>query len=194
MSSVKIDEVHVMIDFETLGLTSNTVVLSLGAQIFIPTISSHIAGVDFYEEATDVQYSRDVDPETAKWWRTQPPELIPKSTQKLNTLVNKFYTFLTHYIPTAYPEHELILWSNGTDFDIPILYSLYRQHELTPSWLYNNVRDYRTLRKMFPAVAAGKFLGTKHNAGDDAWNEAEHCRSILNHIDNVYEDAGVVRI
>lgn len=187
-------EVHVMIDFETLGLTPNSVVLSLGAQIFIPTITPHHNGVDFYEEANDLQYGRDVDPETAAWWVTQPAGLIPRSAQQLYKLVSKFHVFLTHYIPRAYPDHELILWSNGTDFDIPILYSLYKQHQMSPSWKYNNVRDYRTLRKMFPVVEAAPFVGRKHNAGDDAWNEANHCARLIATIDNIYEDAGITRL
>lgn len=183
-TSLKVSEVHVMIDFETLGLRPNANVRSLGAVVFTPELASRAERDDksFYAEITlDIpQKNRYIDLGTWKWWKTSAGTPMPDGTALLHEAINSFDAWLKHICPNS---NELILWSNGTDFDIPILYSLYHTFQLTPYWTYNNVRDYRTLRKLFPMMTSPEFIGTKHHAYDDAWNEANHCAEILSYIE-----------
>lgn len=179
-----ISEINVMIDFETLGLRPNANVRSLGAVVFTPELAARqsLDNLSFYSEiALDIpQNNRYIDLDTWKWWKEKAETEMPNGTVLLYEAVESFNTWLKYVCPEP---HNLILWSNGTDFDIPILYSLYDTFQLTPYWAYNNVKDYRTLRKLFPMVTSPEFIGTKHNAYDDAWNEANHCAKILHYIE-----------
>lgn len=75
------------------------------------------------------------------------------------------------------------LWSNGADFDIPIMLSLYQQLSLTPPWKFYNHRCFRTLKELHPvryAAAKKKFSNpTKHNALADAIWQAQVAVHIL---------------
>ena len=175
------NQVHVMIDFETLGLRPNANIRSLGAVVFSPYF---LPLEESFHQATNLdlpQYRRCIDPDTWAWWKQQEAEGNPMPTGQyyLQDVANNFRAWLHAQCPQ--PEN-LFIWSNGTDFDIPLLYSMFDDCNLTPNWNYNNVRDYRTLRKLFPNIAVPEFIGVKHVAVDDAWNEAKHCVEILNYV------------
>ena len=179
------NEIHVMIDFETLGLRPNANVRSIGAVMFSLQICTYDNGhaSNFYAEISldTPQAKRYIDLDTWRWWGEQAKlgNEMPDGTTILPTATQEFDRWLRRVAPDP---GKLILWSNGTDFDIPILYSIYDEADIKPYWSYNNVRDYRTLRKTFPHVEADPFKGVKHNAGYDAWNEAAHCVKILDYI------------
>jgi len=81
-----------------------------------------------------------------------------------------------------FKSYEVIAWANGTDFDISIIKDALKQCGFGTPWRYNNVRDYRTLAKLFPQIQRPTFVGEKHNALADAINQAEHLKLLLAHV------------
>jgi hypothetical protein len=71
------------------------------------------------------------------------------------------------------------VWANGTDFDIATLYDAYRNCGIAPAWRYSDVRDYRTVAKMFSGVVPRPENINPHNALFDARVQALHLSAIL---------------
>lgn len=168
--------VSVMLDIETLGLTPDSIILSIGAcAVEAPT------EVQFYQEVSiHGQCGRCVDLDTVKWWMNQdisPPMggIIPLP----NVLAN-----FTQWLQEAFVDKaELIVWANGTDFDISVLKDAYeRAYVGAVPWKYNNVRDYRTAYKLFSHIARPEFVGDRHNALADAVHQASHLALIMEHM------------
>lgn len=177
------NEVHVMVDLETLGLTPDSVILSLGAVEF-----SHntVDPVTYYRQCSiECQTNRRIDPSTLTWWIGQDHK-IPVGDYAVRDVIGYFNDWLQDVNPDG---RELIIWSNGTDFDIPLLYNVYKQIGLKPNWKYNSVRDYRTVSKLFSQVPKPEFVGQKHNALDDALNQARHLRLINDYLFRLVYDS-----
>lgn len=172
-----------VIDFETLGLTPDSVVLSVGIVCLEDPEDS------MYAEASPInQNDRRIDESTFLWWQEQKKAGIhyPSTTNTLFDLTNT----AAAYFDGISLDYEIQLWSQGTDFDIPIIYNLYRQWKFTPQWKYINVADIRTLRKMFPEIkgddsAYGQYH--KHHALGDALYEAELLRRLLTRIELLHK-------
>jgi DNA polymerase III epsilon subunit-like protein len=160
---------HIMIDLETLGLRPTSVVLSLGAVSFSP---SGIEKEYYAELGLQYQAYRTTDPSTIAWWATQGG--IP-SNGTVHPAVA--VTALEDLIEGE--QNTVRIWANGTDFDIPLLYSLAYEHNLAPAWKYSNVRDYRTVSRLFPGVPKDA-NPEAHNALSDARTQANHLIRILN--------------
>jgi len=63
---------HVMIDLETMGITPDSAVVSIGAVVFDPRFN-HVSSKTFYRELDWSDQRRFIDPETRKWWSTSTP-------------------------------------------------------------------------------------------------------------------------
>ena len=164
-------ETNVMIDFETYGVRPNAVILSLGMVVV------EDPKIFFYEAPSrEDQNHRSTDESTLAWWSTQTIS-PPRPTCSYNEFCDLVHNWLCSL------SGDIILWANGSDFDIPILNSVYKDSGRLSPWKYNNVRDYRTFRKVFYEVPVTPFQGTKHNALDDARNQAEHLKDILTYIE-----------
>lgn len=172
-------EANVMIDFETLGLKPNSVILSVGLCLVPPYTAVF---PEIYKEfnltaQTRFPYNRKIDDSTAAWWSIQ-PNCPDQGTEDLYQGMMEIHRHLHELSNT----HEVTLWANGSDFDIPILYNVFEGVGKVSPVPYNSVRDFRTLRKTFPEVKAPEFVGQKHHALDDAINQAAHLSLILAHI------------
>lgn len=170
-----IDAVHVMVDIETLGTTSEAVVMSIGACAGVLKPDG-MFGLTYYEEL-DVAFQanaldRVVDGATMAWWREQLNSgtkwpglgmLRPKDCKR---------TFEDWFSGVASSGANVYVWANGTDFDIGILKSLWG----TLPWKYNAVRDFRTLASLYPQFCANSIVS--HHALDDAvsqWKQLYTC-------------------
>lgn len=145
----------IMIDIETMALTPDALVLSIGAVAFIPRSACRSAEKelllipDFMDQ---VMRGRRIDPETQKWWGA--PEraaaadhwLAPTKTCSFHETLRA----LADFIRLEGPER---IWANGAVFDIGILEHMYRAAGLTIPWKYNMVRDSRTIRQEVPILS-----------------------------------------
>lgn len=197
---------NVMIDLETLGTRPGCAILSIGAARFN---SKHgIFGQLLYvvvngQSCFDVGLK--VEPETADWWESQGEEakavLDQAGSLKTSTPLAEALGLLRGFIwatdtghPDAAPGAPVMsdsrlaldtaqVWSNGADFDLPILSVAYQKAGFATSpWMPYSGRCHRTLKNLFPEVPAKKFQGVKHNAVSDAVAQAEHAVDILRHL------------
>lgn len=170
--NLKIDVAHgVMLDLETLGTAPGCVVLSIGA-------CTLDLKETFYEKmAVDdcVANGLEIDMETMAWWNKQSNEARLEAFSGIKGLVEvlgAFDDWLRKVKANA-------IWGNGADFDQPILLAAYKAASITPSgWPRYGNRCYRTVKTMFevPPIA---FIGTKHNALEDAIHQAKQLTATM---------------
>jgi len=161
----------IMIDCETLAITADACILSIGAVKFNQT---EICSDGFYQNVVAKnQLDRVIDPDTLAWWRKQPAaaqEALKPNQIDLNEALHKLGAFFDH------PNYKV--WSNGASFDIPMLSHAW-SHVLGTKlpWKFRNERCYRTMKNRPYAL---KWYGADaHNALDDAIAQTIHLQAIL---------------
>lgn len=163
---------NVMVDLETLGVSYNAVILSIGAVEFDETG----IGRKFYMNVNPqscVDAGLEINPDTVMWWMKQ----SEKARSAFNEKSNDLYDVLTVF--SSWFPKEACLWGNGATFDNVILTNAYRKIDIKQPWSYSKDRCYRTLKSLFPDVKPDEDVGTAHNALDDAIYQAQHAAKIL---------------
>lgn len=163
-----------MIDFETLGTGANAMVVSLGACIFNKDKGVHLKN-EWTFDLKHQQGNRSTCVDVISWWMKQSPAArkvfnLPGETLTLKEWFSDFVTWLA--INEIDPK-QLIIWSNGGDFDIPIYCDIVSQlgeKDPIPFW---NHRCFRTADAIFKLKEKHKRQGTFHNALDDSVYQAE---------------------
>lgn len=156
-----------MVDLETLAVSPNAVVLSLGAVHFDPYGESYDKSLYFKIDLDDQdKLGREIDPNTLDWWAKQDPAIMEEAFSLNNRIslidaMDQFHKFA--WGCDAF-------WSHGATFDIVILESIYRQLGKPLPWHYWTLRDTRTLFDigLDPEMPQGE----KHNALQDAIRQA----------------------
>jgi 3' exoribonuclease, RNase T-like len=173
----------IMIDLETLGTTSECVVVSLGAAAFnIETQKIESTFHMILELQDQLDRGRKIQADTLKFWFRQEDaakkifhEMAKQPTMVLNTFAN--------WIKTVAPNSkELKVWGNGSSFDISIMESMYQTYNIKTPWPYNGVMDLRTFRRFCANNDKIQNMGTKHNALDDATSQAEFVMKYLKYL------------
>ena len=158
---------HLMVDLETLAVSPNAVVLSLGAVHFNPYGNEHGDSIYFRIDLDDQDaLGREVDPNTITWWSSQPPEIMeeafsPDNRISLVDAIDQFHRFA--WGCSAF-------WSHGATFDLVILENIYRQLNKPLPWNYWQLRDTRTLFDLGHDPEMPQ--DSKHDALQDAIRQA----------------------
>jgi exodeoxyribonuclease VIII len=166
-------QINVMIDLETLGRSTNSVICSIGAVKF--TIEQGIIDT-FYctvDAADCKKYGLVVEQQVVNWWKKQPREtldLLTKDTLPLKEALTKFSIW--------YGTQSLPTWGNSVAFDNVILQSAYEAVEMNRPWKHWEDRCYRTMKNIIHIESAPR-EGTHHNALDDAIYQTKHLLKIL---------------
>ena len=164
----------VMIDLETLGTTADAVILSIGAVKF-NLESGDIDDKAFYASVSvesNLDMGRRISESTLNWWFDQTPEARQVFREPKQTLENSLRELIDWF------EHDQRrVWSNGADFDLPMLAHAFTQLGLTTPWQFWNSRCVRTYRAL-PAASSVPKLQNDHNALRDAVNQAKHVQAI----------------
>ena len=182
-----------MIDFETLSLKDNAVLLALGACTFDP-VTGDIEDTFYAPIDPRTQPGRDISASTVLWWMEQSGEArnaLVASTKAADTLesnppeegpeLDELYATAAHSIHNVsrafiawYEQQGDIegVWSNGA-VDHGWLSSMFEYSGLKNPVPYRLQRDFRTLKALNPTVKH-TFSGVAHNALDDAINQAAH--------------------
>ena len=169
---------HVMIDIETLGDVSNSVIVSIGAVRF--DLETGETGEEFYR-TIDIQSCLDnglkVTGGTIQWWMRNSKEsrkAIIDGGYDLEVVLDHFVQFL---------QTGDVLWSNGLRFDVAILEDAYQAIRSTIPWDFRNERDVRTLVSFAPeikSVVVNTWNKTLHNAIEDCKLQIKYCSAIYN--------------
>jgi hypothetical protein len=175
---------HVMIDLETLGTQPGSVILSIGAVIFDPTLpSDECMGETLYRVVSTtscIEHGLQTSQDTLDWWNKQSPEawaVIDQANDNSNPATFTLHhalSDLSDFLPAG-----VKVWSNGANFDQPLLDVAYDRVKLALPWKYWNSRCYRTVVALHPnekALRPATVLA--HNALEDAKWQATHMVNI----------------
>jgi len=133
---------HMMVDLETMAVSPDAVVLTLGAVHFNPYGNGYSDKLYLRFDLDDQdKLGREIDPNTLDWWAKQDPKVMeeafsPDDRIPLVDAMDQFHKFA--WGCTAF-------WAHGSLFDIAILENIYRQLVRTPPWQYWQIRDTRTI-------------------------------------------------
>lgn len=157
---------HLMIDIETLGVTPDAVILTIGAQGFCP-YTDRYTDATYYERLNlESQDNRHLDEGTLAWWGKQSADAQEEALGDGNRLDIKD---ALEKLGKVIWKHDEI-WVNGLSFDIPILEHAFKQCGLSVPFKYWKTSDTRTVYKLVPEL--GK-TGNNHNALADCVNQID---------------------
>ena len=163
---------HLMLDIETLGTKPGCIVLTLGAAKFDPLTGA--LGSTFYEAInfkSSVLAGLKCEPNTYAWWQKQSAESRKAAFAGETELRDAMSRFAKWAHTGGEPQHW---WSQGSDFDFPILEAAFRAVNMQAPWRYWAKRDTRTAYAIagFDSKEADKTRqGTYHNALDDSLHQ-----------------------
>jgi exodeoxyribonuclease VIII len=133
---------HLMIDMETLAVSPNSVVLTLGAVHFNPYGNGY---ADKLYMRIDIdrqnELGREIDPSNLDWWAKQDPKIVEEAFGLENRVpfeeaIDRFHKFAWGC---------KAFWSHGATFDLIIIENIYRQLNKPLPWNFWQLRDTRTL-------------------------------------------------
>lgn len=159
----------VMLDLETLGLRPGSCLLSIGAVVFDPVAYTLDRQGAFYHRLSVVPQEAAglaVDPATLKWWAQQSKEAYEAARDNAEEPENVFRDFCDWYKGVGGSR----IWSNGSNFDIPLLEEAMKTFHIQPPWHYQAPRDVRTICDL----AGGKVgdFGSPNPLAHDALQDA----------------------
>ncbi len=159
-----------MLDFETLGIRADSAIISMGAVKFDP-YGDYIDEEGFYASVSidsNTEAGRHISEATLLWWMQQSPaaqKVFSEPKIPLATALDELLAFFDH------PEYQV--WSNGADFDIPMLAHAYGTHGLETPWKFWNARCFRTIKSLESSKRAELITNPlAHNALADAHTQA----------------------
>ena len=171
-----------MIDLETMGISNNAPIMSIGACFFDPKTGE--IGNTFHEQVnleSANEYGATFDPSTIIWWMKQEDDARSKfynnhEAQSIHEVLTIFNEFITKTTNTRYVKP----WGNGATFDLGILSNAY--YGKTP-WMFYNERDVRTIVDLGQSIGFDPkrdmpFDGIKHDALADAIHQAKYVSAI----------------
>tara|TARA_R110000824_G_scaffold68916_1_gene177659 strand:- start:2181 stop:2720 length:540 start_codon:yes stop_codon:yes gene_type:complete len=170
-----------MLDLETLGTKTDSVILSIGAAAFNEDSITN----EFYTTInvqSCVEKGLKMYPDTVCWWAKQSDAAkkgVFESTTTLPSALSDFSLWVRSM--EADMLDSVRMWGNGEDFDNVILREAYLKVGVPPSripWHFSNNRSYRTLKNLVPYIYMDR-LGEHHNSLDDAKSQALHAIKLL---------------
>lgn len=190
--------IDIQIDFETLSLKDNAVLLALGACAFDPATGEIVS--EFYGCIDPrTQHGRDISASTVLWWMEQDEAARKKITQavkdadrladlELDTpeydeAANNAVIPINHVAMAfnawveSLGQDNIKCWSNGA-VDHAWLQSMFDYSGIQNPIKFWNQRDYRTIKGMYPEIKMEDY-GVAHNALDDAIKQTKHLCAIL---------------
>jgi hypothetical protein len=169
---------HVEIDLETLGTVPGSVILSIGAVKFDPARPYKDCVTEkFYcvvDQASCVARGMTISQDTLAWWKKQSPEarkVLAQSEdpEQADGLFDAL-TMLTEFIGKGAK-----IWSNGANFDQPLLAVAYDKCDMKLPWAYWDGMCHRTVVSLHKGEKALRDPDSgAHNALDDAEWQAKH--------------------
>ena len=159
---------NVMLDLETTGVSAGCCILSIGAC----ALDLHD---NFYVKVNLAScYERGLKdlPSTIAWWEKQDPVAKEEAFSGVDMLEIALINFSSWFNKVSRGKAKI--WGNGADFDLPILGAAYEACGMEKPWKPYNGRCFRTIKNLYPDVIPNAFRGIKHNAYEDAKNQAIH--------------------
>jgi len=170
----------IMLDLETLGTDSNSVVISISAVEFNRRTGKigreFEIGLDKFEQ---IEKGGVVDTATVEWWAEQSED----AKEEINRLHKQLVAIaLNQYADWVRQSTANTVWGNGATFDNVILENLFKRHGVnypTKFWDNRCVRTLCDLLRINPKKT--KFIGVKHRGIDDCKHQITYCMKGFKH-------------
>ena len=162
---------NIVIDIETLGNCSNSIIASIAAIKF--DIKTGETFDEFYK-VIDIQSCIDLGMKsmgsTILWWlqnsQESRNELCSKDSVSLQQALNDFSSFC---------DKEYFIWTESPRFDLGIMRDAYDNVRMNIPWDFRKERDIRTIVGLKPDIKDKyKNLGILHNPVDDCKREIKY--------------------
>lgn len=169
----------IMIDLETLSTQPDAAIISIGAVVF--DIKTGALSDTLYKTVGlfSQQHYGHISPETVAWWLQQ----SDAARQDVINIESNQYLYALNHVRQFIRRHsdeKTKLWSNGSSFDLVILRNAFQRHGMKVVWQYWQERDVRTIVDLARDITGIdpkqqiEFVGTEHNALDDAIHQAKY--------------------
>jgi len=171
------NDIHTMIDIETLDTTTNAIIVQIGMVLFNEDglIKTKVVNLDWKEQMTVDKRTMSAD--TLAWWIERP------NIQNIFT-----YNIDRHCLDLGLSKIVKecctadYFWSKGSfDYDIltDAFIGCHTCFENPYPWNYRNIRDYRTAKSIGEMMGITESNHNSHDALGDAVNQAENLLKIL---------------
>ena len=172
---------HVMVDIETMGTKSGSVILSIGAVQF--DLKTGETGKTFEINISmddSIKHGLKTDVSTIIWWMKQSDEARKRFTDRPGVgLIGALHMFSDFILKCGGEECEI--WGNSARFDLGLLQDAYNKIDTKIPWHYRNERCVRTLYSLYPAaMMLIEFEGTPHTPVDDCKHQIKCCSAVYN--------------
>jgi DNA polymerase III epsilon subunit-like protein len=176
---------HIMLDLETMGVSENSAIVSIGAYAFDFSVefrSDFHIGVDL---VSCEKAGLSVEADTVTWWLKQSPEAIGQLNILQKVSISDALVRFAHFIgmvDVIANGNPVYIWGNSSSFDNKILRNAYSKTKIPiPEFKDMDYRTIKTMSKQFglPDVETFREDGVKHDALSDAKTQAHHLISVL---------------
>lgn len=172
-----------MIDLETLGTVADAVILSIGAVKF-DLNSDSMDDAAFYASISldsNQEAGRKFSEDTVLWWLSQSEEARAVFHEPKQSLGGALEDFCLWFGDAKF------IWSNGADFDIPMINHALRSFGMDAPWDFWNARCVRTYKNL-PGTKDIKVAANplKHNALQDAITQVHLVQAIQRKLSAVH--------
>lgn len=167
------EEIHLMLDIETMGNKSNSVITQISAVEFdIKTGKTGREFNNFIDIQSCLDYGLNISGSTVDWWLRQ-----PKDAQEIytNSTKENIYDVLFELNNFIKSDKEYRVWGNSARFDCGILEDACIACGLNYPFKFWAELDLRTIVFLNPEIKYNsKFEGVQHNAIDDCKHQIKY--------------------
>lgn len=188
---------HIMVDIETMGSSDIAAILSIGAVSF--NYDNKDNWKEFYHTISledNFRHQRIVESATLEWWLMQ----STKAREELISIENRkpYYYVMNDFIKFVKDNtsKKSTIWANGTNFDLRLLDSAFKDFDMKRPWSYKQEMDMRTIRHLDSTFLVNSnnwsYLKSDnkdilHNALEDAKLQAQFIHEFMH---NLYQKLG----
>lgn len=184
---------QIMVDIETLGIKSfDSLIWQIGAVAF--DWESEVIHEEFSVTINIEQASGDIEASTLAFWLREMKSwsgliesLLGVSERQALASFEIFYRRNTSFDKFDRPITKC--WAKGNTFDCILLQHAFKRIGWSAPWSFRDTRDMRTLIHVYETVCGQaatsiepRFVGTKHNALDDARHQAKWSIAMMRRI------------
>jgi hypothetical protein len=170
-----------MLDLETMGTCPDAAIMAIGAVYFdkdrIESRFYEVIDLDSCVDSGGI-----MEASTVLWWMVQNDAARKAITSQGVSVLTALQHF-NAWCQSLGEKKDLAVWGNGSDFDNVLLNATYSRMGMALPWYYYNNRCYRTIKSLYPDIKIRR-EGTKHNALNDAENQANHLMDIFDYAKN----------
>lgn len=170
--------IHCMCDLETLGTSHEAVILSIGAAKFDPRATEIIDSFHVHIDPRSAQaYGLKIEADAVMWW-VDPARADARSALLSHEQID-LRSALDGFVHW-YGSESLKTWSNGANFDIPIMRNAMRVVGEPCPWKFWDERCFRTLKSLKHEVPTAPAV---HDALADAIAQAKFVQKIVQNLE-----------